>query len=261
MLLKVNEIFGPTIQGEGSAAGRHCVFVRLALCNLECKWCDTAYTWSFTPQKSAKHQLGIIYDRDKNLFEMNAQQVIDQLLTKWDIYDMPTIVVVSGGEPMMQQEALMPLLYELSAAGNEIHIETAGTIAPQVDISFEAVAGGVVRRGFDDVVTQFNVSPKLANSGNVLSKRYKPEVIQQFAHRESARFKFVVTCADDLYEVDEMVIRHGIPAGRVMVMPEGTTVDANLNTARSVEEAVISRGYGLTLRSHILLWPQIERGK
>ena len=261
MLLKVNEIFGPTIQGEGSAAGRHCVFIRLALCNLECKWCDTDYTWAFTHEKASKHLRGIVHDRGENLHELDAQQVITRLLTKWDIYDMPTIIVISGGEPMMQQEALMPLLHELNATCCEIHIETAGTIAPQRSVSFQALTGRTLCADFDKYVTQYNVSPKLAHSGNLLGKRYKPIVLKEFAKNPKAWFKFVLRSTDDLHEVDEMVINQGIITRRVMVMPEGVTVEGNIETARKIEAEAIARGYGLSFRSHILLWPNVERGR
>ena len=39
----VKEMFGPTLQGEGAHAGRPCVFLRFAACNLECTWCDTDF--------------------------------------------------------------------------------------------------------------------------------------------------------------------------------------------------------------------------
>ena len=39
----VKEMFGPTLQGEGAHAGRPCVFLRFAACNLECSFCDTDF--------------------------------------------------------------------------------------------------------------------------------------------------------------------------------------------------------------------------
>ena len=44
--LKLSEIF-ESIQGEGPTAGEPCVFLRLAMCNLHCRWCDTKYTWDW----------------------------------------------------------------------------------------------------------------------------------------------------------------------------------------------------------------------
>ena len=45
--LRVNEIFGPTFQGEGPHAGQSAVFLRTSGCNLNCSWCDTPYTWDW----------------------------------------------------------------------------------------------------------------------------------------------------------------------------------------------------------------------
>jgi organic radical activating enzyme len=245
--MKVNEIFGPTVQGEGSAAGRHCMFVRMALCNLECTWCDTAYTWAFTPEKAAKTESGIVYDRAANVHEMNADQVIASLCSLWPMRSGPrTIVVFSGGEPMIQGEAIAPLAGQLRSWNHEIHIETAGTLLPPWQL--------------DNVATQYNVSPKLKHSGNAVSKRYKPDVLAWYAKNCKSWFKFVLRDPKDLAEIDSIVFEAGMDPRRVMIMPEGVTAGENLDRAQEMATAVINRGYGISLRTHILLWKDV-RGK
>ena len=244
-MLKISQVFGPTVQGEGSAAGRHCLFVRTFACNLECTWCDTAYTWAVTEQKAAKTRSGHKYDQGDPAYGekmMEPGDVLARLSTLWDVEKRPTIIVVSGGEPMMQQQALVPLLERLRGWGNEIHIETAGTIAPTAD--------------FDAVVTQYNVSPKLAHSGNRRSKRYKPEALAALRDTEKAWFKFVITAAHetDLAEVDLIVADAALPVRRVMVMPEGSDGRTNITTAQQVVDSALARGYGLSFRTHVFLW-------
>ncbi|MET9779118.1 7-carboxy-7-deazaguanine synthase QueE [Streptomyces sp. NPDC006367] len=244
-MLKVSQVFGPTVQGEGSAAGRHCLFVRTFDCNQECVWCDTAYTWAVTPEKAARTRSGHLYERNDPAYGlklMEPAEVLDRLKSLWDVEARPTIIVVSGGEPMMQQRELVPLLERLRGWGNEVHIETAGTIAPVPE--------------FDACITQYNVSPKLANSGNRLSKRYKPEVLAALQTEGKAWFKFVVTAnyEPDLAEVDRIVAEVPVPPQRVMVMPEGSDGRANITTAQKVVDAALERGYGLSFRTHVLLW-------
>jgi organic radical activating enzyme len=245
-MLRVNEIFGPTIQGEGTTAGRHCLFVRVADCNLECKWCDTPYTWAFTKEKAAKHDSGTRHDKLLNSIEMSTADIMDALLENWMIYSQPTIVVISGGEPLMQQPGLAELLQELKELKHETHIETAGTIQPSEIL--------------DQHVTQYNVSPKLTNSGNRLAKRYKQDVLNWFSDSVKAWFKFVVTHPEDLDEVRDIVNMSEIDPRRVMVMPEGTTIDRNVEVGRKVIDEALQLGYGLSFRSHVLLWGD-GRGK
>jgi organic radical activating enzyme len=244
-VLKVSQVFGPTVQGEGSAAGRHCVFLRTFDCNLECTWCDTAYTWAVTDDKAAKTRSGVRYERDEPQYGMkvmDTDEVLKRLREVWDVEGRPTIVVVSGGEPMMQQRGLVPVLEQLHAWGNEVHIETAGTLPPSA--------------AFDACVTQYNVSPKLAHSGNRLSKRFKPQALAALLDTGKAWFKFVVTDGfeADLQEVDEMVADVGIPYRRVMVMPEGGTGSGNIALGQRVVDAALERGYGLSFRTHVFLW-------
>jgi 7-carboxy-7-deazaguanine synthase len=247
------------IQGEGPFAGRHCMFIRLYGCNLECSWCDTPYTWATSKTKIEKHvsanaRGGQPYDKAENCVEMNEQQIIDMITRLYpEMSNGQSIVVISGGEPLMQEDSLIELCYALYAEyGCEIHVETAGTIAPSSDL-YEAV-------------DHFIVSPKLSHSGNLLKKRYKPDAIQRFAELGlKAHFKFVVELnagqdGEDFKEIDEMIERHGIEASRVFIMPQGTTPTEIILGAQSIVDKVLERGYGLSLRTHTLLWGD-ERGK
>jgi 7-carboxy-7-deazaguanine synthase len=245
-VIKISQIFGPTIQGEGSATGRHCMFVRVYNCNLRCRWCDTAYTWADTADRAALTISGKRYDRfdpEFGLKEMTHNEVYEKLGLLWPLALKPTIIVISGGEPMMQQDALLPLMAMLRGVRNEVHIETAGTIAPTYE--------------FGLLVNQFNVSPKLHHSGNELKKRYKPEVLSVLNGSGKAWWKFVVTpyTTDvDFEEIDEIVQVVGIDPRRVMIMPEGKSSADNIKTAREVAARAIHRGYGISFRTHVLLW-------
>lgn len=233
----VNEIFGPTVQGEGAAAGRHCLFVRLANCNLQCHWCDTPYTWAYTPDKADAHITGKMWAPEKEITGMTYIEVMQRLT---ELYPHPTMVVWSGGEPMIQQKQVELTADLLQLNGYENHIETAGTIKPNDHL---------VR-----VIKQFNVSPKLEHSGNPLKKRYKKDVLRAFVQTGKAWFKFVVEKEDQLEEVDWMVFECGIPKDRVQIMPEGVNGRLLLIKARELMDPVLRRGYGLTLRNHILIW-------
>jgi 7-carboxy-7-deazaguanine synthase len=245
--LIVNEIFGPTVQGEGPAAGRNCLFVRLALCNLRCRWCDTPYTWAFTQNLAAHLDRPQVYDQADNARRMTVAEVLDQLRQRWDIEANPTTVVISGGEPLLQQRALAELTKRLIIADCQVHVETAGTIAPQAEFRW--------------TVHQFVVSPKLAHSGNPLDKRIRPDVLAEFRDMgRQAVFKFVVTGMADLDEVDQICRDAAIAPSQVMVMPEGTTAPQVLSVGAEVADAAAERGWGVSLRSHILLWSDV-RGK
>ncbi len=100
----VKELFGPTIQGEGFHAGRACVFLRFAVCNLACRWCDT----DFAPEGAVRMNAGDIVARLRELDEHGAR-----------------MVVVTGGEPALQWDG--DLSDALRSGGFEVHMETNGT--------------------------------------------------------------------------------------------------------------------------------------
>lgn len=242
--LKINEIFGPTIQGEGPSTGQHCLFIRLARCQLSCTWCDTPYTWATTEAKAEKHQSGVLYKREEEEHEMGVHDILTKIATLWDIEAMPTLIVISGGEPMLQQKQLTPLIEWLLEYDCKIEIETAGTIKPLMDWRVDVT---------------FNVSPKLAHSGNTLRARRNEKALSAFASL-GAGFKFVISHEDHFAEIEEIAELAVIPRKQIWAMPEGTTPSAVKEHALAIVDRVMAKGWNLTLRNHVTLWGD-ERGK
>jgi 7-carboxy-7-deazaguanine synthase len=218
MTLVVSEVFGPTWQGEGPSVGQRAGFVRLGRCNLDCGWCDTAYTWDWSR-----------FDPAEELHHLSVDTILEQL-------DGMAIdfVVITGGEPLLQQRHLVPLLQAIRARGWRIEIETSGTIPPTTETV--------------ELVDRFNVSPKLANSGVSIDRRRKPDVLRTFHDTGKAVFKFVVCEPGDLDEIAELGVEP------VYVMPEGTDADTITARMQRLAEPVLARGWNLTPRLHVLLW-------
>lgn len=228
--LLVNEIFGPTIQGEGVSIGRPAAFLRLAACNQQCVWCDTRYTWDF---KS--------YDRALEARPLTTIAAAELVHASLPVHE--RLLVISGGEPMLQQSALVEFLANLRGYCEvEVEVETAGTIAPDVRLV--------------PWVNRFTVSLKLAHSGNPLEVRYRPDVIRRLHDTGKASWKFVAAMESDFDEIDPIVYEFGLDP--VYIMPLGTTtyeLDARM---RVLVGPTIARGYRLTPRLHIDIW-QNER--
>ena len=74
-MLKVNEIF-KSIQGEGKSAGLPVIFLRLAMCNLHCIWCDTPHTWNWT---GSKFLHPVKYDKNKEIHPMEISEVFEKI--------------------------------------------------------------------------------------------------------------------------------------------------------------------------------------
>jgi organic radical activating enzyme len=111
-VIVVNEIFGPTFQGEGPALGTRCGFVRLGRCNLACEWCDSRFSWDWSR-----------YDPATELHEMSVEDIVAAL----EPMQVDTIVL-TGGEPLLQRSHLEALVRAFRDRGWRTHVETAGTL-------------------------------------------------------------------------------------------------------------------------------------
>ena len=92
-----------SIQGESSFAGVPCIFVRLAGCNLRCAWCDSEYT-----------------------FTGGYRRTEDEVVSEIEKLAPVRLVEFTGGEPMLQEPELVPLMERLLSSGYELMIETSG---------------------------------------------------------------------------------------------------------------------------------------
>jgi len=101
--MQITEIY-KSLQGESTYTGLPCVFVRLTGCNLRCSWCDTEYSF-FGGKK------------------MSPEQVFEEIVA----LSLPGgCVEITGGEPMLQERELVPLMRRLLDSGYKVLLETSG---------------------------------------------------------------------------------------------------------------------------------------
>lgn len=230
-----------TIQGEGKNLGRPSIFVRSSLCNLHCVWCDTDYTWNWEGTRF-KHEKDTLsgykkFKMEEQIVEMSTDEIAAEVM-KYPCKNL----VLTGGEPMMQQEAWVELMTRLRKEdpGYFFEVETNGTKLPLP--------------AFDQYIDQYNVSPKLANSGNKRSLREKPEVYAYFAKSPKAVFKFVVTKEEDLKEIVALVQSYHIPREHIYLMPEGTSPEALTARQQWLVEVCKKHGFNYTDRLHVHIY-------
>lgn len=227
-----------TRQGEGATAGMNAVFIRLHFCNLACGreggWiCDTGHTWD----KRTKEFWQEPTDMTPPQLAMQVRQSWLEAFKNADGHR----AVITGGEPLLQQENIVELIRLLPDWA--IEIETNGTITPVAELSN----------------CQFNCSPKLANSGNSLNRRFRPDVLRNIALLPNSWFKFVVTKESDLDEIDQIANECNLPSNRILIMPEGREAQKIATQADLLFEEVKRRGYKITLRNQ-LVWFGDKRG-
>ena len=225
------EIFA-SLQGEGPSLGRPSVFVRLSRCNLACHWCDTAYTWRFTGD-NRPHRDDLAFERSANQLVLDEAEVAARIAALG-----ARRLVITGGEPLLQGAGLARLLALLPDL--HVEIETNGTVAPHAAL--------------DPLVHQYNVSPKLAHSGNPAELALPAARLAAWAADPRAWFKFVVASPEDLAEVRELAASHAMAPDRLFIMPEGTSPATLTARLRWLAPLVLAEGWRLTDRLHIHLY-------
>ncbi|MDR3763144.1 MAG: radical SAM protein [Acidobacteriota bacterium] len=172
--MHIIEIF-KSLQGESSFAGLPCVFVRLAGCNLRCAWCDSEY--SFAGGR-----------------KMTDAQIIAEV---GRLSPAGGLVEITGGEPMLQERELVPLMRQLISLGYRLLLETSG------------------ERPLDRVPREVHkiVDVKCPSSGEHL--RFNEKNLALGPHDE---LKFVLASREDYDYAREFLRRHSLENGQTAVI-------------------------------------------
>jgi len=165
--MQVTEIY-KSIQGESTHAGLPCVFVRLTGCNLRCSWCDSEYTF---------------YGGHK----MTLEEVLEEVE---QLGPGGGLVEITGGEPMLQEREIVPLMQRLLDAGYTVLLETSG------ERPLERVPKGVVKI----------VDVKCPNSGE--PDTFRMENLEALDSQDEV--KFVLSDRTDYEFACEFVSRHNL---------------------------------------------------
>lgn len=225
------EIFA-SLQGEGPSMGVPVAFVRLSRCNLACQWCDTAYTWRFAGD-NRPHRDGIAFDRKANQVTLSPAETAERIAALGQ-----KRLVITGGEPLLQAGALAEMLEHLPDI--TVEIETNGTVTPPARLDIR--------------VDQYNVSPKLAHSGNPETLALIPERLDAWASEPRAFLKFVVAAPEDVAEVLALHRRYRFAPERVFLMAEGTDSAALRARQAWLSDLCLAHGFRMSDRLHIHLY-------
>jgi len=241
-------------QGEGPNLGRSSLFLRLALCNLRCSWCDSKFTWSKNNPGYNQFQF---YEPDE-LVGVLVQYVREQPVV-------PRGLVVTGGEPLLYQRELPYVIGKYWSTLDQLslvelvadaEVETNGTIVP---------SQGMLE------LCDFNVSPKLATAGNakVPLKVLWNEAATKAFLKNGATFKLVVRPDDEvvlmaylkfLREVaNELELKWASVLDSIYLMPEATTQDELVARQGYVIELAQKLGVRVTTRLQVLAFGKERR--
>jgi len=165
--MQITEIY-KSLQGESTYAGLPCVFVRLTGCNLRCTWCDSEYTFQGGRKMSPTEVL-----REVSRLSPDGG-----------------FVEITGGEPMLQEREVVPLMQSLVQARYTVLLETSG------ERLLQAVPTAVVKI----------VDVKCPDSGE--ADTFRDENLAVLTTRDEV--KFVLSSRRDYEFAREFVNRHDL---------------------------------------------------
>ena len=246
-MLSVSEMFY-SIQGEGKSIDTPSLFLRLQRCNLLCgnpdftqitdkhngkeiekhkdekaKWCcDTIHVWRHGKIKS-------------------TQQIIEEWQASgWYEKLKESHLVITGGEPLLQQEGLVKLLVYLPQT-LYTEVETNATIMPS--------------HSLDPLVNQYNCSPKLSNAQVSREKRYCTDVLEWFANNKKVNFKFVVLDEEDVNEIERYYIKPFNISPKIVYLMPGVSSRKELEEKSPlVQQLAEEHGFNYSTRRQLERW-------
>ena len=226
--MQITEIY-KSLQGESTYAGLPCVFVRLTGCNLRCTWCDTEYSF-YGGRKMTPEQ---VFDGVEHLTAPGG------------------LVEITGGEPMLQERELVPLMHRLLDSGYKVLLETSG------ERSLEAVPVGVIKI----------VDVKCPDSGE--ADTFRMENLATLRPRDEV--KFVISDRVDYEFARDFTGQHGL-ADRVNAVLFSPAFSKDAGGARDASKCLLDPQQlaewmlednvpaRLGLQIHKLIWDPAMKG-
>jgi 7-carboxy-7-deazaguanine synthase len=217
-----------SVQGESSFAGRPCIFVRLAGCNLRCSWCDSEYTFT-------------------GGYKLSEDEVVAEVAKLAPV----KLVEFTGGEPLLQERELIPLMERLLAEGYELMIETSG------------------ERPVEKVPKAVHKIVDVKCPGSNEANRFRMANLDALTERDEV--KFVITNRGDYEYARDFIRTNGLegrgaqillsPAFTKTPTPERSTVNCLLDP-RELVEWMLADGLEarLSLQIHKYIWEPQKKG-
>ena len=244
-MLEINEIFGPTIQGEGKYTGNPSVFIRFGKCNMQCPGFEVEYE---TPSGIKKCSCDSFYASDIAFRdEWKKYKTSDELINEVSSF-LPKYkvdIVLTGGEPLLywQDKEFQKFMKYYVDNGFKLTIETNASLNIEL---YEVWHKEIV----------FSMSVKLSNSGEKLSKRVNIDTLNNIiSTSKDSYLKFVVDkefIKKETLEIEEIL--HQILPCEVYLMPLGDTSEIIDKNSLSVIELALAKGYKYSDRLHIRVW-------
>jgi len=244
-MLEINEIFGPTIQGEGKYTGNPSVFVRFGKCNMQCPGYEVEYE---TPSGIKKCSCDSFYASDSAFRdEWKKYNTAKELIAEVSkiIPNYKVDIVITGGEPLLywKEKAFQEFLKYYVDKNYLVTLETNASIDIELTEPWHKKL-------------IFSMSVKLSNSGEKLSKRVNIATLKNVLNKTNESYlKFVLDKSfipNATEEIDSIVSQ--IPVCEVYLMPLGDTSEIIDKNSLSVIEFALKKGYKYSDRLHIRVW-------
>lgn len=248
-MLEVNEIFGPTIQGEGKLIGTPSIFIRFGKCNFKCAGFNVEYETPSGVKKCAcdsYYAVDIAFKDNWKKYQSYTEILneVDKLLKNFD-YNFKIDIVITGGEPLLywNNDEFQKLLEHYINKGHKVTIETNASL--NIDFTKE----------YQKKIL-FSMSVKLSNSLEPLKKRVNVSTLTKILKNTNESYlKFVI--GDDfltnaIVEINEIISI--IPKCEIFLMPLGDTACNIDKNSLDVVNLAIKYGLKYSDRLHIRLW-------
>jgi len=269
MAIPIDEIFGDnnkssngggTLQGEGLRMGIPSIFIRTGGCNLTCPGFGCSMVSALDKETiitgcDSIHAVNAKHFRGTWDYFDSSAELIQEILKHYKARpggnsEKPDLVF-TGGEPLIHHSdpALIGALEYFVSRGHKVYFETNGT--QYIDFEKHPIYKKC----------SFSMSVKMSSSGEPKSKRWKPEVINQYLlNTEGSYFKFVLSkksLETEKHEVQEFLAQ--VPTfGIVYCMPLGETSDEIKENAKAVYTFAAEQGFRYSDRLHIRIFEALR---